>query len=83
MVKTTSPERLAELATLEYLTLKELAEVASVGITKAIEVRGELNDWMSRTKKFRRIHSSKSPTQAVFEFLGIDRNWYRNGEKYD
>lgn len=83
VVKTTMPERMVELASLEYLTLKELAEVASVGITKALELREEINDWINKTKKYRRVHTTKSPTQAVFDYLGIDRAWYRNGETYE
>ncbi len=79
VVKTTTPERMSELATLEYLTLKELAEVASVGISRALQLREELNDWINKTKKYRRIHNTKSPTQAVFDYLGIDRSWYWKG----
>ncbi len=80
VVKTTIPERMSELASLEYLTLKEFAEVASVGITKALKLREELNDWINKTKKYRRVHTTKSPTQAVFDFLGIDRSWYLKGD---
>ena len=79
MVEKTPIERMRELAVQDYLTLTEVAEVASVGMNKAAKIRNELLIWMKRSDRYNYISSSRFLTTAVFEFLCIDISKYTGG----
>lgn len=79
MAKETPIERMMVLASKDFLTLTELAEVACVGINKAASIRVKLIMWMKEDGRYPYIDSSKLLTSAVFEFLGLSITKYTGG----
>ncbi len=79
MAKETPIERMMILASKDFLTLTELAEVACVGINKAANIRAKLIKWMKQDGRYPYIDSSKLLTSAVFEFLGLNMTKYTGG----
>ncbi len=79
MARETPIERMKILAMKDFLTLTELAEVASVGINKAASIRSKLIKWMKEDGRYPYIDTSKLLTSAVFEFLGLDLKKYLGG----
>lgn len=75
----TSYQRMCELAELDELTTKQIAEVASVGINKGIILKEEITRWMIQTGKYRVVNKFRLSTKAVFEFLTKDINDYKGG----
>lgn len=75
----TSNQRMCELANFDELTTKQIAEVASVGINRAIQLKKEIIQWMTESGKYRVYNSIRLQTKAVFEFLSKDIDEYKGG----
>lgn len=77
MKELTSYKRMCELSSLDELTTKQIAEVASVGINKALELKKEIIKWMTETGRYRVYNTMRLSTKGVFEFLSKDINDYK------
>lgn len=75
----TNYERMCQLASFDELTTKQIAEVASVGINRAIELKKEIIDWMTKSGDYRVYNTIRIPTKAVFHYLSKDLTQYKGG----